>query len=77
VSVALRRRLNAVGAALAKAGRIRLPEGPAAAWTDDEVDRVSKLVDISGWALLARFDNADLTALSERWRGRDEEAARF
>ena len=73
MTVTLRRRLKNVGAALAASGHIRLPEGPAAHWNDEEVARVSKLVDICGRALLARFENADLTALSERWRGRDED----
>jgi hypothetical protein len=62
----LRRRLNAVGAALAKAGRIRLPEGPAAVWSAEEVARVGVLADVCGWELLVRLDNETLTALAER-----------
>ena len=66
MSVALRRRLNAVGAALAASGRIRLPEGPAADWSDEEVARVSVLVDVCGRELLSRLDKEALAALAER-----------
>jgi hypothetical protein len=66
VSAALRRRLKAVGAALAKAGHIRLPEGPAADWGDEEVACVGVLVDVCGRELLSRLDGAALAALVER-----------
>jgi hypothetical protein len=70
VSVALRRRLNAVGAALAKAGRIRLPAGPASHWSDEEVERVGVLIDVCGWELLARLTEEALVVLStERGSG--------
>jgi hypothetical protein len=67
VSAPLRRRLNAVGAALAALGRIRLPEGRAADWSDEEMARVGVLVDVCGRELLARLDEEKLAALAERW----------
>ena len=67
MSVALRRRLKAVGAALAASGRIRLPEGRAADWSDEEMARVGVLIDVCGLALLARLDEEELAALAERW----------
>jgi hypothetical protein len=64
VSVALRRRLRVVGAALAASGRIQLPAGPAADWSDEDRTRVGVLVDICGRALLVRLDEEALAALS-------------
>ena len=76
MSVALRRRLSVVGATLAASGHIRLPEGPAAVWSEEEVARVVALVNVCGRALLTRLDNDELAVLAERGsRGRDEEAA--
>ena len=67
MSVALRRRLNAVGAALAASGRIRLPAGPASHWSDEDRARVGVLIDVCGQPLLARLDEEALAALAERW----------
>ena len=75
MSAALRRRLKAVGAALAASGRIRLPAGPASHWSDEDRARVGILINVCGRALLTRLDEEALAALAERWRGRDEEAA--
>ncbi len=67
MSVALRRRLKAVGAALAASRRIRLPEGRASHWSDEEVERVGVLIDVCGRELLTRLDEEVLAALAERW----------
>ena len=64
--MALRRRLKVVGAALAKAGHIRLPEGPAANWSEEEVVRVGVLADTCGPALLARLDGEALVERGSR-----------
>ncbi len=58
-----RRKLRVVGAALAKAGRIHLPSGPAAGWSEDDVARAGVLLDTCGVAVLARLNDEDLTAL--------------
>jgi hypothetical protein len=75
MSAALCHRLKAVGAALAAKGRIRLPKGPAANWSNEEKARVIVLVDVCGRALLSRLDEEALVVLAERGRGRDGEAA--
>ena len=70
MSVTLRRRLNAVGAALAASGHIRLPEGRAADWSREEVARVGVLIDVCGRTLLERLDQEALVVLStERGSG--------
>ncbi len=69
MTASLRRRLRGVGAALAKSGRVRLPPGPAAGWSADDVARVGTLIDACGAALLARLDDQDLAVLCARLRG--------
>ncbi len=69
MTVALRRKLRGVGAAMARAGRIRLPPGPAAGWSADDVARVGTLIDVCGAALLARLGDEDLATLCDRLRG--------
>ncbi len=69
MTAVLRRKLRGVGAALAGAGRIRLPPGPVAAWSADDVSRVGTLLDTCGAAVLARLDDRDLAVLCTRLRG--------
>jgi hypothetical protein len=57
---------------MAKAGRIRLPPGPAAAWSADDVAHVGTLVDTCGAAVLARLDDEDLAILASRLRGEQD-----
>ena len=73
MTVALHRRLKVAGAALAEAGRVHLPPGAAATWTDADVARVGTLLDTCGRALLARLDDEDLAALATRWDGEQGE----
>ena len=73
MTVALHRRLKVAGAALAEAGRIHLPSGPATGWSEDDAARVGTLIDTCGRALLARLDGEDLTALAARWDGEQGE----
>lgn len=72
MSAALHRRLRAVGAALAQAGRIHPPPGPAAAWTDDDAARAGVLLDTCGQALLARLDGEALAVLAARLGEREQ-----
>ncbi len=58
---------------MAEAGRIRLPSGPAAGWSEDDVARVGTLLATCGRALLARLNDEDLTALAVRWEGEQGE----
>ncbi len=69
MSVVLHRRLRVVGAAMARAGRIRLPPGPVAGWGEDDVARVGTLLDTCGAAVLARLEDRDLSVLCARLRG--------
>ena len=68
MTVALRRKLQGVGAAMAKAGRIRLPPGPVAAWSEADVARAGVLLDTCGAAALAQLGDEDLTVLCRRLR---------
>ncbi len=73
MTAALHRKLKVVGAALAEAGRIRLPSGPAAGWSADDAARVGTLIDVCGAAVLARLDDRDLAVLCARLRGGEQD----
>jgi hypothetical protein len=69
MTAVLRRKLRGVGAAMAKAGRVRLPPGAVAAWSEADVARAGVLLDTCGAAALARLGDEDLAALCARLRG--------
>jgi hypothetical protein len=72
-AASLRRKLKAVGAALAEAGRVRLPPGPVATWSADDAARVGTLIDTCGAALLARLEDRDLAVLCARLQGGEQD----
>ena len=73
MTVALRRKVRGVGAAMAKAGRIRLPPGPVAAWSADGVASAGVLLETCGAAVLARLEDRDLAVLCARLRGGEQD----